>query len=64
MCQVLMAGGSSEYCASAMTPAGTSSFLVDVTPGANHNITTEQLAYPRVVSLLSGLRAYSLGFIS
>ena len=47
-----MAGGSSEYCASAMTPAGTSSFLVDVTPGADHNITTEQLAFPRVVSLL------------
>ena len=45
-----MAGGSSEFCASAMTPGGTSSFLVDVTAGADHNITTETLAFPRVVS--------------
>ena len=49
--QVLMAGGSSEYCAAAMSPAGTESFLVDVTPGDSHSLITEQLAFPRVVSL-------------
>ncbi len=46
-----MAGGSSEYCVAAMSPAGTESFLVDVTPGDNHSLVTEQLAFPRVVSL-------------
>lgn len=49
--QVLMAGGSSEYCAAAMSPAGTQSFLVDVTPGANHSVVLEDLAQPRVVLL-------------
>jgi len=49
--QVLLAGGSSDYCAAAMSPAGTESFLVDVTPGDSHSLITEQLAFPRVVSL-------------
>lgn len=53
-----MAGGVSEYCASAMTPAGDTSFLIDVTPGANHSIVEEMLDYPRVVRSCSGnLRA-------
>ena len=51
--QVLMAGGVSEYCASAMTPAGDTSFLIDVTPGANHSIVEEMLDYPRVVRFCS-----------
>ncbi len=50
--QVLAAGGSAQYCATAMTPGGTTSFLVDVTPGANHSIVQEQTAIPRVVSSL------------
>ena len=47
--QVLLAGGSSEYCASAMSPAAAVSYLVDVTPGANHSIVQEDTAFPRVV---------------
>ena len=49
--QVLVAGGSSEYCANSMTPAGSKSWLLDVTPGANHSLVVEELAYPRVVTI-------------
>lgn len=48
--QVLFAGGAGEYCSGSMTPASTSSYLVNLTPGANHSITTETMAFPRVVS--------------
>ena len=34
-----------------MSPAGTQSFLVDVTPGANHTVVMEDLAQPRVVTV-------------
>ena len=53
--QVLAAGGSSQYCATAMTPGSTTSFLVDVTPGANHTIVQEQAHIPRVVRLVESL---------
>ena len=33
-----------------MTPASNSSYLIDVTPGADHNITTETMGAARVVS--------------
>ena len=49
MMQVLLAGGSSEYCANAHTPAGETSWLVDVTPGADHKLQKETLAFPRIV---------------
>ncbi len=49
--QVLVAGGSSEYCANSMTPAGSTSWLLDVTPGANHSLVVEELTYPRVVTI-------------
>lgn len=35
-----------------MTPAGSTSWLLDVTPGANHSLVEEALAYPRVVITL------------
>ena len=35
-----------------MTPAGSTSWLLDVTPGANHSLVEEELAYPRVVTTL------------
>ena len=46
----MIAGGSSEYCATAMSPASSTSLYVDVTPGANHSVVQEQMAFPRVVS--------------
>lgn len=48
--QVLIAGGDEEYCANAQTPASSQSLSIDVTPGANHSIIEEDLAFPRVVS--------------
>eukprot|EP00891_Asterochloris_glomerata_P008232 jgi/Astpho2/8232/Aster-x1502 len=36
-----------------MTPAGDTSFLIDVTPGANHSIVEEMLDYPRVMGDLT-----------
>ncbi|KAL0048241.1 hypothetical protein WJX82_010870 [Trebouxia sp. C0006] len=51
--QVLVAGGSSEYCANSMTPAGSTSWLLDVTPGANHSLVVEELTYPRVMGDLT-----------
>ncbi|KAL0036357.1 hypothetical protein WJX77_003871 [Trebouxia sp. C0004] len=47
--QVMIAGGSSEYCATAMSPASSMSLYVDVTPGANHSVVQEQMAFPRVM---------------
>ena len=49
--QVLLAGGSSEYCANPDTPASQTSYLIDVSPGAEHTIEEEALAYPRIVRL-------------
>ncbi len=46
---MLLAGGSSEYCANVQTPAGQSSYLIDVSPGADHTIEEESLAFPRLV---------------
>ena len=43
--QVLLAGGSGEYCSNSMTPAGQTSFLIDVSPGADHTIQEETLAF-------------------
>lgn len=34
-----------------MTPAGSTSWLLDLTPGANHSLVEEELAYPRVVTI-------------
>ena len=34
-----------------MTPAGQTSFLIDVSPGADHTIQEEALAFPRIVRL-------------
>ena len=48
--QVLIAGGSAQNCAQYDTPASNQSFLVDVTPGANHAPTQETMHFPRVVS--------------
>lgn len=33
-----------------MTPAGSKSWLFDVSPGANHSLIQEDLSFPRVVS--------------
>ena len=49
--QVLLAGGSGEYCSNSMTPAGQTSFLIDVSPGADHTIQEEALAFPRIVHI-------------
>ena len=51
--QMLIAGGSGEYCANALTPAGNKSWYFDVTPGANHSLHEEKLAFPRIVSPLA-----------
>ena len=48
--QVLIAGGSSQWCAQYDTPASNESYLVDVTPGANHTPALEHMTYRRVVS--------------
>ena len=48
--QAFIAGGSSEYCANAMTPAGAKSWLFDVSPGGNHSLVEEDLSFPRIVS--------------
>ena len=51
--QVLIAGGSSQWCAQYDTPASNESYLVDVTPGANHTPALENMTYRRVVSFLT-----------
>ena len=49
--QVMIAGGSSEYCASAMTPAAAQSLLFDASPGADHTLVVEKTNFPRIVRL-------------
>jgi len=51
--QVLFAGGAGEACSGSSTPASNTSYLIDVTPGADHSLVTEQIAFPRVVSTRS-----------
>lgn len=51
--QVLIAGGGGVPCPNAMTPASRTSYLIDVTPGADHSIRKEIMACRRVVRLLS-----------
>ena len=46
---MLVAGGNAEYCANAMTPGGSKSWVFDASPGANHTLIEEQTAFPRVV---------------
>ena len=48
--QALIAGGSSEYCANAMSAAGAKSWLLDVSPNGNHSLVEEALSFPRIVS--------------
>lgn len=48
--QVLIAGGGGLPCSGAMTPASRSSYLINVTHGADHSITEELMRYRRVVS--------------
>lgn len=47
--QVLLAGAAGENCSASGTPASSKSYLVDVTPGADHDIVEEDMAFPRVV---------------
>ncbi|KAL3145060.1 hypothetical protein ABBQ32_003546 [Trebouxia sp. C0010 RCD-2024] len=47
--QVIIIGGSSEFCATSMTPASQSSYLVDVTPGTNHSLVEEIMTFPRMM---------------
>ena len=47
--QVLIAGGSAERCAQYDTPATNKSYLVDVSPGADHTAVQETMHFPRVV---------------
>ena len=47
--QALVAGGSDEYCANAMSAGGSKSWLFDVSPGADHSLLEETLSFPRVV---------------
>ncbi|DBB11708.1 TPA: hypothetical protein ACH3X3_005878 [Trebouxia sp. C0006] len=53
--RILVAGGTSEYCANTKSPANNQSYLIDVSPGANHSIVTENLAYPRIMGELTNL---------
>lgn len=48
--QVLVAGASSEYCVNGKSPAGKNSWIFDVSPGANHSLIEEEMAFGRVVS--------------
>jgi len=51
--QVVIAGGSAEHCAQYSTPASNLSYLVDVSPGANHTPVMETMNFPRVVSAVA-----------
>lgn len=51
--QILIAGGTSEYCSNIKSPANNQSYLIDVTPGANHDLVTEDLHFPRVMGELT-----------
>ena len=50
MLQAFLAGGAGEFCSNQQTTASSSSYLIDVTPGADHSLRMEQLAFPRIVS--------------
>lgn len=50
--QAMVAGGPGLYCANAMTPAGSKSWLFDLSPGADHSLIEEDLAFSRTVSRL------------
>lgn len=47
--QVLIAGGGGLPCPNAMTPASKTSYLINVSPGADHSIRKESMKYRRVV---------------
>ena len=47
--QVLFAGGAGEPCSGSKTPASSSSYLINLAPGASHALVNETLAFPRVV---------------
>lgn len=51
--QVLFAGGTGEFCSNSNTSASSSSYLVNLTPGASHDLVTEEMAFPRVVCDIS-----------
>ena len=51
--QVLFAGGTGEFCSNSNTSASSSSYLVNLTPGASHDLITEEMAFPRVVCDIS-----------
>lgn len=53
--KVLIAGGTSELCSNAETPASETSYLIDVTPGANHSVIEEHTHFRRVMSDLVNL---------
>ena len=53
-----------DYCAQAMSKASSTSYLVDVTPGANHSVVTEQMAEPRIVSSAIPSITICSGFIA
>ena len=59
--QVLFAGGTAEFCSNSNTSASSSSYLVNLTPGASHDLVTEEMAFPRVVRDISmGLQLCNL----
>ena len=58
--QVVIAGGSAEHCAQYSTPASNLSYLVDVSPGANHTPVMETMNFPRVVSAVACLFSYAI----
>ena len=47
----MIAGGATEYCASAMTPAAAQSISFDASPGADHTLVIEKTNFPRIVRL-------------
>ncbi|KAL0022532.1 hypothetical protein WJX79_009245 [Trebouxia sp. C0005] len=51
--QVLFVGGAGEACSGSSTPASNTSYLIDVTPGADHSLVTEHMAFPRVMGDLT-----------
>ena len=54
--QVMIAGGSSEYCANTMTAGAAQSISFDATPGADHSLVIEKINFPRVVRILRNLQ--------
>nr|QOL01228.1 putative extracellular protein TR9_036 [Trebouxia lynnae] len=51
--RVLFAGGAGEFCSGSNTSASQSSYLVNLTPGASHDLVTETMAFPRVMGDLT-----------